>query len=422
MNNQTRTHALNSFHLLLLVLFILLSPQVFALDWGLRLNQTFDLEGDSAESKSFAEIFDYSATLIPWVQTPLGTLAGGDLDLYAAAGFTLEYYDYDAYFIPELLRTEISWRLKKNMELKLGRMLYADPLGFIANGLFDGAQFSMEAGANKFALGVWYTGLIFKRNANITMTNEDHDSYVADLDYDDFADTYFAPRRLVAALDWENSGIIDKLILKAAFISQFDLSGRDELYHSQYLAVKAGYSWRDFIFDLGGTLELAEISGTQSTKVKVSMAGEAGAAWKIPNKLNDLLKFSFRFSNGTKTDSHLAAFVPITTVGQGNLLEAKLSGISVLSLDYTARLHKTFAVNASTAYFILTDYRTYKGKPNGRDGHGLGSELYGRAVWSPFSDLQLNLGSGIFLPQLGNAHSSNDVLWRVELYAALAIF
>jgi hypothetical protein len=337
--------------------------------------------------------------------------------LYLSAGLTAESVKENSNFIPELLRSELTFPIREGMEIKTGRMRYSDPLGFIASGLFDGAGFSLDtADIGIFNIGVWYTGLLYKRSAGITMTEKELASYNEELDYGNFADTYFAPSRLLFALDWDYPNL-ERIRLKTALIAQFDLSGSNA-FHSQYLAAIANIPIKSFVFDLGACLELAQASEEN----KVSFAGELEAAWILPTPIRDYLSLAFRFSSGMSDNSTLAAFTPLTAEGQGHILKAKFSGLSTIRLDYTARLHESFSVRAASTYFILSDSETYKGLPEGRDGSALGNEFYGSLIWSPFSDLRLNFGCGAFLPSLGNADSGSRPIWRVELNAVLAVF
>ena len=399
-----------------LILLLLPAFSLSAFDWGLQLNQTAEFEGVSSEDFRAADDFQYSGTLIPWVSAPLDSPKGGHL--YLSGGITAEYTDKTWYFMPELLRTELTLRAGENGELKLGRIQYTDPLGFVVNGLFDGASFSQNTKIGALGAGVWYTGLLYKKSAYITMTDDELVSYYEGLDYSDFGNTYFAPRRLLFALDWDNPYVAQMLRLKAALIGQFDLSGSKDLYHSQYLSLKASVPVSSFVFDLGGCLELAE----SSDETKISLAGEFGIGWMLPTPIRDRLMLTGRLSSGTVEDSSLAAFVPITTVSQGDVLQAKLSGLSMIRLDYAARLHESFSFIIASSYFILSDLGTYKGLPAGRDGHFLGNEFSGRIIWSPFSDLRFNLGGGVFLPSMGNTESPDGFLWRVEMSAILTIF
>ena len=409
------------------LIFLLLLPVVSAnaIDWGLQLNQTLFAAGSPGGSSDI----QYSGTLIPWFSTPLGspdkwTKGAIPGKLYLSAGMTIlatsEYADKTLFFIPELLRTELTWRMKAGHELRFGRMIYTDPIGFIANGLFDGAGISFALKNNILRAGIWYTGLLYKRNAGITMKDDDLFSYSEELNYRNFSGTYFAPRRLIMAIDWENPYLVSWLRLKASFLCQFDFGGGDK-YHSQYLAAKAVIPFKSFLFDFGGCFAMAQNSGVN----KIMLAGELGAAWMLPTRLRDQLKLTGKFTSGNHSGA-LAAFVPITTEPQGDILQAKLSGLSVIRLEYTARPHDKISFNVASSYFILGDLNTYKGYPQNSsgqmDGRLLGNEFSGRLVWSPFSDLQINLGGGIFLPSMGNASGNKNPLLSVDLNVALAIF
>jgi len=390
----------------LLLLIMLLSLPVFSLsafDYGLLL--------DTDTASEYTDTFSFSTALIPWFSIPLG-----NGNLFLSARGAVEYEGETWTLVPELMRTEFAYRFD-GIDLKTGRFQYSDPLGFIANGLFDGAQVLFDIGEGRLGAGIWYTGLLYKRTANITMTESETASFNIDLDYSDFANTYFAPRRLFAAVDWENPVLKDLVRLKTSLIGQFDLSANENLYHSQYLALKAAIPVKSFTFDLGGCLELAQADEL----FQFSYAGEFGASWTPPLNIPNKLALLARFSGGSMNDT-VSAFVPITTVDQGNILKAKLSGLSMIRLEYTARLHESFSINFQNSYFILSDSETFQGLPAGRDGRFLGDELYGIFIWSPFSDLQFKGGGGIFMPFMGNADPNSDLLWRVEFSMSLAIF
>jgi len=408
--------------ILLVIIVLILLPVVSlsAFDFGLLLDQTFGVEDVGTADSGVTNNADYSATIIPWFSTPLGSEHNG-AKLYLSAGFTEEYANQNAVFIPELLRAELTFPIRAGMEIQAGRMRYTDPLGFIADGLFDGAKFSYTgATTGTIGVGAWYTGLLYKKSAQIAMIGNEPALYDTALDYDNFADTYFAPRLVIAALDWDNPYLTQWLRLKAAIIGRFDLSG-GEAYNSQYFAVKAVVPVNVFAFNAGVCFELAQVSGQNN----VSLAGELGIGWMLPTSITDRLSLTARYSGGASdgaSDGSFAAFVPITTADQGNILKAKLSGLSIISLDYTARLHESLSLNVSSAYFILNGLTTYSGLPNGRDGSVLGNEFFGRIIWAPLSDLRFNFGGGIFMPSMGNADKAASPLWRVELNAIIAIF
>ena len=416
--------------IIFLMLFVLGSmisiPSLSAFEWGFLMNQTLGVDGVAGGADNQDTKLSYSGALLPWFSIPLGSPGNPAGKLYFSAGVTALYpnnnSDMPVFFVPELLRTELAFRIGANSELKFGRMNYSDPLGLVVHGLFDGARFTFSLKNSTFSTGVWYTGFQYKKTANITMTESDSLSFHQAFDYAKFTDTYFAPRRLIAALDWNNPYAASWLRLKISLIGQYDFTRDDSYYHSQYLVIKAGIPAGNFNFDIGGCFELAEIPD----ELKISFAGDLGIGWVLPTPIRDKLQLTFRLTNGAIPDSPIAAFGPITTISQGDILQAKFSGLSMLRLDYTARLHDTFSFNIASSYFIASDYVTYEGYPQvssgERDGYFLGNEFYGRLIWSPLSDLQFNLGGGIFLPSMGNTGSQSGALWRINLNVTLAIF
>ena len=123
------------------------------------------------------------------------------------------------------------------------------------------------------------------------------------------------------------------------------------------------------------------------------------------------VSFVARHSSGQS--GALSAFLPLTTVQQGNVLSEKLTGLTLFSLDYTMRPHRTFSFSVIPAYFI----------DNYDSGWGMmGGEIYGKAVWSPFTNVMFKLGGGAFLPSLGDVAPDAKALWRVEMNVIVSFF
>jgi len=400
-------------YVFLLLAVFTLPVSIAAFDFGLVVNQNFGY-GNRGKSE---EKFDYQADILP----RFSFLIGDNGEFYLSAGMTLGYEDEFTY-VPELLRTGFSMRFG-NSVIKAGRIPYADPLSFIASGLFDGVQFSHNGGTGSFNIGAWYTGLLYKKNANITMTANDQARYYSAVDYGDFYNTYFAPPRMLAAVGWEHPSIGEFLRFKASVIGQFDLIDADVKYHSQYFILKAGIPVKSLLFELGGSLELAQTVLADESSFNIAFAGDFGVFWTLPSSFSSRLSFTGTIAGG-RVDDVVGAFVPVTTKYYGSIFEQKMSGLSVLNLNYSARIAGALGTSVSMSYFVRNDLGTYKGYPlsgSGSDGYFLGAEFFARVIWSPVSDLQLNLGGGAFLPAMGDAAPDANPQWRIELTAILAV-
>jgi len=397
-----------------LVFAFLLPLPLSAHDFGLILNQNIGFEGTGNDTGS-----DYEAALIPRFSMLIDDYG----DLFLSASLKVSYSNEEWSFIPELLRNEFSWAFG-DTDLRVGRMIFSDPMGIAAAGLFDGIRISHHTMLGTFGGGLWYTGLLYKNRANISMTAGDAESMSEELDWSDFSNTYFASRRLMAALYWEHPSVAELFRLNVAFICQIDLNGRTNSYHNQYLIAHASLLHQDFIFELGGALETAQSVNGGSTDFYFGLAGGIGIHWLPPAPFHNMLSFTGLFTSGRAGSGSRSVFTPITTVSQGEILQGKISGLSILSLAYTARIYRTFSVALSASYFIRSDSETFMAYPlNGQpsDSYFLGTELFGRFIWNPVSDMSLNLGAGVFLPSMGDVAPNADTRWRVEMAATLAL-
>jgi hypothetical protein len=406
--------ARNGFLLFFLLLLITPLP-LAAADFGLLLGQY--MEANTAGSDNAAPApggFEYQANILPRVSF----VFNDENDLYVSAGLSLNY-EKEFYFVPELLRTEYSHHTV-SWELIVGRMYYADPMDFVANGLFDGARFSYNTPAGVFSLGAWYTGMLYKKNANITMTAEDQVSWDTPLNYSDFAKTYFSSRRFLSSVDWEHPSLAERLRLRAAVALQVDLTGNDARYHSQYLIVKASMPVKSFLFELGGSFENA----IDDSSLHIAFAWDMGIFWNLPTELKSRLSLTGHFAGGN-TGGFIAAFVPVTGTLYGSVIQTKLSAMSILGLEYTARIMESLGASFGMSYFVRNDLGTFMAwpvNPADNNGHFLGSEFILRLVWSPVSDVQLSLGGGVFAPGMGNVNPDEKPKWHADLTAVISIY
>jgi hypothetical protein len=396
--------------LLLAAFFILDALSLHALDFGLVFNQEADVNVPAPDSEETS--FDIQGALIPRFTALIGET--GDLYISAAVNYQADPFT----IIPELARTDITFNLGV-VNLNIGRMFYSDPLGITANGLFDGARVSFITRHGNFHAGAWYTGFLYRKRAAITMTPDELRSSYVKVDYDNFADTYFAPSRVLAALEYDHPSIAGFIGLKMSVFSQFD-TGDDKL-NSQYFTVDFSFPGKSSILDMGGCFELIEYND----KITPAFAAELGITFILPATLEKHIKLSGRYSSGVSEDETIGAFLPVTTVSQGEIVEAKFSGLSLLSLDFTGRLAKPLSASIAFTYFIRNDLGTYNYYPvtgESTEEFFLGAEIFGRLVWTVSSGIRLNFGTGVFLPALGDAKPDADMLWRAKLNLIISIF
>jgi hypothetical protein len=405
--------------LLPLALFILsLGPGIAAQDYGLTLRSlpVFTNGDDPAVN------IEYTGTAIPWFAAPLGEQG----DLYLSGGVSAVYADGEWKPVPEVYRFEMAWRFGSGPVLKAGRIPCRDPLNVVMNGLFDGLALSFDLGKTRLSAGAFYTGLLYKKTAYITMSSGDYADY-----YD--GDLYFASRRLVFSLDWEFPGVFNtEGKFDLGMTGQFDLNepenridqtGQTEgdgKVHSQYAFGKFTLPFLNkFNAGLGALLGIIEETG-RSPGLCFALSG--GLAWLPPGGMNDRLSLNMALSSGAWNDT-VRAFLPINTIAQGKALRPKLSGLALGELDYTLRLHTSLAAEIQAAYFFRTDSQTYSDP--GLDGASLspllGAEVSGGLAWTPVSDISFTLGGGAFFPQGGKAFAPGTAAkWRVSLETILS--
>ena len=160
-------------------------------------------------------------------------------------------------------------------------------------------------------------------------------------------------------------------------------------------------------------------------KIIPAFAADTGLTFILPTKLEQHITLSGRYSSGASEDKTIGAFLPLTTVEQGELLEAKLSGLSLLSLDFAGRLAESLSANMAFTYFIRNDLGTYRYYPvisGGSEGFFLGGEIFGRLIWNISTGIRLNFGTGVFLPMIGDAAPDAGILWRTKLNLTISIF
>jgi hypothetical protein len=375
-------------------------PAGLAADWGVVLGEQFEAArsgGDDLVSRT---------TLAPWVTLPLGEKA----ELSLSAGVSLYYHDKGPDCFPELFRLEAVLRPLPGLTLRLGRIDYLDPTLFTAKGRFDGLDLSWDPGVLRLRLGAWYTGLLYRDTADISVTPGDPADYGAELDWGDFADTYFAPRRALAALQVEYPGFaLQRGTLFAGILGQYDLSDAPDLLHAGYLLLRYALSLPGG-FNLGAAGAASLRTPGTGREGRAAFAASLDGGWLIPGGPADRVSLGLRWASGE--GSGTAAFFPVTAEAQGAVLTQGFSGIMALSGGYEARLFSGLSAEAEARYFLRTDSSTFYDPHLEGDSRLLGLELSGALRWAPVSDLSFSLGGGVFLPRTGRAFAEDAPVYR----------
>jgi hypothetical protein len=259
----------------------LCSGFVFGLDFGAVLGINPEWKGADGEAGGV-----YACFLGPWVSaSPHETLG-----LYFSGSVALRLEQEGWNFLPvlsappvlpELGRFMLAWRPLPRLGLEAGRLRWGDSNGVIAAGLFDGITVSVDLWGSGLSAGGYYTGFQYKDSADICMTLSDAAEYLQPFDWDDPAATYFASRRVLAALSWEAPALAGSphgLCLQG--LGQFDLNDTEDWLHSQYLSLRFLFSPLPvFALSAGAVLELTEQAEADA---KAALALLVDADWHPP--------------------------------------------------------------------------------------------------------------------------------------------
>ncbi|MDR1410834.1 MAG: hypothetical protein LBI91_01360 [Spirochaetaceae bacterium] len=401
------------------MLFIFLAlgigASVVAADFGLVL-------GTAGEYAPYTggDGFGFTGSSLPWFSMALGE----NTNLYLSGKLSFEYgYGTDTWAWPplfELERTELNFRPVQTMYLVLGRQWFKDSGGMIASGLFDGLYGSFGLGLARLSLGAFYTGLIYKKTAEILMTRGDLEYYYKALDYGDPA-SYFASRRIIASVAGEFPDLSSRTSLMLNALAQFDLNdyGGDPPLHSQYLEARFDFEAADSLRFF--TTGVGCVTESEGQPAKFNFAAAFGADWEIFGRLPDMVSAELRWGSGAVNDS-IGPFKPVSGIAQGSVFAPTLPGLMNARVSYTARPWREFSFSTVAALFWRTDIETFTDieLDGASKDRFLGWELYGQLIWAPQSALRFSAGGGAFFP--GGAFVENaETRWKINTGLTLSL-
>jgi hypothetical protein len=388
-----------------------------ALDFGLVLTQELKTANEGGEGA-----FSYTPAAGPWVSGPLGE----KFNLYLSGKIRFAYTHgvggvsawREPVALPELDRSELTWQVSPVLSCTVGRQGFRDPAGLTAGGLFDGVSAGLSAGGSRFTAGAYYTGLLGRDTAAIVMTGRDREGYAAPVALDG---TYFASRRVLGGVGWEHPGLGSRSSLALGLLGQFDLNGGEDRLHSQYISGRYGVR-----LPVSTGVEAAWVLGIREASgggAGGCCAGSRGGSWGLPGAWEDRVSFRGLYTSPGE-GAVLWAFMPVTSLPQGQVFTPAAVGLSVVTGAYRLQPRRTVSLNAEYSYFIRTDTVSFR---DGRDvlegtGYFLGGEVYAAARWFPLPDLALSAGGGAFFPRPGNAFTAAAaVRWKAVLGVVLSL-
>jgi hypothetical protein len=385
-----------------------------ALDFGLVITQSSEYTNTSVNTTGDKGTPGYTGTYIPWVS---GEWRNGALRFYASMKLTMTYeaemWKYRP-FLAEAGRTELVWQPLPALFLEAGRIRFEEPSGLTASGLFDGVRGNLTAGRVRFVFDALYTGFLYKGTAKIVMNDADAERYALPPDYTD-SGTYFASRRVLLSAGVEFPDLTRRSALTLNGLAQFDVNdnGGSSFLHSQYFsAVYACMPLETLRFVGRAVAALAEQDAEDPF---ACFAASGGIEWEVPGTaIQDMVQTEVRWASG-KVNKHIGTFIPVKGTAQGEIFTPRLSALMTAKGTYTARLHRTFSVQAGGTYFLRTDGETVSAAEYpASSSRALGGELYGSLVWAPVSDLMARVGGGAFFPRWGNVFKSGTpVRWKI---------
>jgi hypothetical protein len=200
--------------------------------------------------------------------------------------------------------------------------------------------------------------------------------------------------------------------LSLEVLAQFDLNGDEKALHSQYGEVQAEFFPASKLGVSAGVLFETMENGDGEFTAAFGML--ASLKTDVPGFLDDGLSVTMKFTSGQWNDT-FTSFAPLNSPAQGTIFSEPLSGLALISADYTVKLPQSLFANGALRYFI----RTFNG--NEDEGYMYGAELWASLVWQPLDDLRFSLGGGLFVPGLGNIYPDGSGAWKVAAALTLSL-
>lgn len=394
-----------------IIIAVLLCTFLFslsAMDFGLDINNSTTLNGQSSEDLSVNQ--ENSAIL--WLSLPIGS----DSSLYVSG-----VYKFSGNFVikPSSSSTvrpysitagRIEWEgfkaLGDNSSLywSMGRINFSDYSGKIVNSMLDGGKATYSIGNIQLSSALAYTGLTFKDDARVLIDQDDADRNSST---GEGWPESFANQRLVASLGSRFVEILPMHDFGLELWAQFDMEPEGVKTHTQYIEPFIdGRFGRHFRWRLWFNTEL----GQEDEKLFYSMAAGGRARWTFPEINNLGISASINWAGGGSEGAEgMRPFSPINTGSMATIAPFSFSDAMALALD--ASIVPFRSLNSALNFAMAL--------APGKEVVYQGSEVSLRLAWKPLNDLSVNLTGGAFFPNAETGDENTE--WMLSLKAALKL-
>ena len=403
-----------------LCLLILTAGFAFSLDYGVLVEQQLVLQSENRDDL----LLGYNPRVTPW----FSWMGENGLSVYLSGLVNLQYTNlliteegkdgysgwgdpYVPVVTPELTRFCLTYNTSL-FSVEAGRIWYNDVTGLAASGLFDGARFAMGLPFGSISASAFYTGFLYKENAEIKMTWLDTQEFDKQWFFDDFG-KYFGSKRVIASVQY-NIPFLEFHNLSFEVLAQFDVNGERTAFHSQYGEAMANL-YLNSVMGLNAGV-LFEAKENQAGEFGAGFGAITGFRMLVPGGLNDMVRVTGKFGSGFSGD-YLGYFSPINSHKQGEIFDWAMGGLWTGRVSYEIRILQSLFAEASFSLFGRTwkdeGYYNYETQKIEKSSPLHGFEAWTSAAYQPFDDIRVTLGGGAFFPTKDSAYSS-DIIWKVS--------
>lgn len=380
---------------LLLLVFMLCMIQVYSFDIGLDLSNT-----SAVSYVSEATLIQKNQAILKgsFSFDSIDVVLGGLYEFYGSFPFSgsvseIVPWRFDAAESYIALAFPKLFGEASQASFKLGRFLISDYSSKILNSQLDGFLFSTDLSNVTVFFNAGYTGLLYKNDANIFLSQADKDFFLTN--------TLFAPSRIVTGIGIKSLELLPLHDMGLELYAQFDTAPTNAV-HTQYAEayvdgrINQNFKWRMF------AILCARLPDTVT-----QYAASAGLRFKASFPELLALRISQETLWASGSFDSLLPFLPINqstlaTVFGGAFtdsivpsLELSINPISILSIGLkgTGIFRSTLNAPADITF------------PETSSSYYLGSEAGLTFNLRPTSDLSVNAALGAFIPNTVDAYA-----------------